>query len=179
MKTFRFKKRLWWVMKSGYCTIMWNGRAHGPSKINPPPTMPKPSLLPKKVMLYIWWDWKGVLYCEVFLKNQKINSSKYCFLFDQLKTAWWIASRISEQKMHNLPSGNHKTAYFFDDQEKIFSTWLGNSESSAIFTKHYTFKFPFISVFTKFSWWRGEKKFTSLEAHGTILCSKIFNILGR
>ena len=74
-------------MKSGYCTIMWNGRVHGPSKINPPPTMPKSSLLPKKVMLCIWWDWNGVLYCEVFLKNQTINSSKYCFLLDQLKTA--------------------------------------------------------------------------------------------
>ena len=74
-------------MKSGYCTIMWNGRVHGPSKINPPPTMPKSSLLPKKVMLCIWWDWNGVLYCEVFLKNQMINSSKYCFLLDQLKTA--------------------------------------------------------------------------------------------
>ena len=27
----------------------------------PPPTTPKTSLLPKKVMLYMWWYWKGVL----------------------------------------------------------------------------------------------------------------------
>ena len=28
----------------------------------PPSTTPKASLHPKKVVLYIWWDWKGVLY---------------------------------------------------------------------------------------------------------------------
>ncbi|XP_044781704.2 Alstrom syndrome protein 1 isoform X2 [Bubalus bubalis] len=32
-------------------------------KQNEPPTTPKSDLHPKKVMLYIWWDRKGVLYC--------------------------------------------------------------------------------------------------------------------
>jgi len=41
----------------------------------------------KKVMLCIWWDWQGVLCCEVLLKNQKINSSKYCSQLGQLKAA--------------------------------------------------------------------------------------------
>ena len=52
----------------------------------PPPTTPKASLHPK-VMLCIWWDWKGVLYYELRPENQKINSNKYCFQLDQLKTA--------------------------------------------------------------------------------------------
>ena len=33
----------------------------------------------------IWWDWKGVLYYELLLENQTINSNKYCSQLDQLK----------------------------------------------------------------------------------------------
>ena len=51
----------------------------------PPPTTPKASLHPKKVMC-IWWDWKGVYY-ELLLENQTINSDKYCSQLDQLKAA--------------------------------------------------------------------------------------------
>ena len=53
----------------------------------PPPTTPKSSLHPKKVMLCIWWDWKGVLYYELLPENQMINSNKYCSQLDQLKAA--------------------------------------------------------------------------------------------
>ena len=52
----------------------------------PPPTTPKAGLHPKKVMC-IWWDWKGVLYYELLLENQTINSNKYCSQLDQLKVA--------------------------------------------------------------------------------------------
>ena len=50
----------------------------------PPPTKPKAGLHPKKVMC-IWWDWKGVLYYELLLENQKINSNKHCSQLDQMK----------------------------------------------------------------------------------------------
>ena len=53
----------------------------------PPPTTPKTSLLPKKVMLYMWWYWKGVLYYELLQENQRINSNKYFSQLDQLKEA--------------------------------------------------------------------------------------------
>ena len=87
---------------------------------------------------------------------------------------------MGEQKMHNLPSGNYKTAYFFDEQEKIVTSWLGISESSAIFT---------IIVPSNFHLFQSlqnspdvEKKIHFLgrlqKAPGTILCSKIFNVLG-
>jgi len=39
----------------------------------------------------------------------------------------------------------------FDDQAKTVVPWLGSSNSSAVFTRHCTFEFPFILVFTKFS----------------------------
>ena len=60
-------------MKGEYCTIMWNRRETG--------------LHPKKVMLCVWWDWKGVLYYELLPENQMINSNKYCSQLDQLKVA--------------------------------------------------------------------------------------------
>ena len=53
----------------------------------PPPTTPKAGLHPKKVMLCIWWDWKGVLFYELFPGNQMVNSNKYCSQLDQLKAA--------------------------------------------------------------------------------------------
>ena len=33
-KTFHFQDKLWWVMKSGYCTTRWNGRDRGASEMN-------------------------------------------------------------------------------------------------------------------------------------------------
>ena len=52
----------------------------------PSPTTSKPSLHPKKVMmLCIWWNWKGVLYYELLLESQRINSNRYCSQLDWLK----------------------------------------------------------------------------------------------
>ena len=51
----------------------------------PPPTTPKAGRHPKKVMLCVWWDWKGVLYYELLLENKTINSNKYCSQLDQMK----------------------------------------------------------------------------------------------
>ena len=71
-----------WIL---YGNVEWK---ISPGKQNdPPPTTPKADLHPKKVMLCIWWDWKGVLYYELLPENQTINSNKYCSQLDQLKTA--------------------------------------------------------------------------------------------
>ena len=53
----------------------------------PPPTTPKAGLHLKKVLLCMWWDWKGVLYYELLPENQTINSNKYCSQLEQLKAA--------------------------------------------------------------------------------------------
>ena len=68
-----------------YSNVEWK-RSWG--KLNePPPTTSNATLYPKKMMLCIWWDWKGVLYYELLLENQTINSNKYCSQLDQLKAA--------------------------------------------------------------------------------------------
>ena len=53
----------------------------------PPPTTPKAGVHPKKEISCMWWDWKGVLYYEILLENQTINSNKYSTQLDQLKRA--------------------------------------------------------------------------------------------
>ncbi|XP_067210000.1 histone-lysine N-methyltransferase SETMAR-like [Linepithema humile] len=44
-------------------------------------------LHPKKVMLNIWWDWRGVLYFELLPCGQTIDGKKYCAQLDKLKQA--------------------------------------------------------------------------------------------
>lgn len=53
----------------------------------PPLTTPKAGLHPRKVMLCVWWDWRGILYYELLPNNQSINSDKYCSQLDELNTA--------------------------------------------------------------------------------------------
>lgn len=42
------------------------------------PTTCKPDIHQRKVMLSIWWDYKGVIYFELLPKNETINSNIYC-----------------------------------------------------------------------------------------------------
>ena len=71
-----------WIL---YNKVEWK-RSWG-KRDEPPPTTPKDGLHPKKVMLCIWWDRKGVFYCELLLESQTINSNKYRSQLHQLKAA--------------------------------------------------------------------------------------------
>lgn len=57
------------------------------AKRSEPQTVAKAGLHPKKVMLCIWWDCKGVVYFELLKHNETINSVKYCQQLDNLKKA--------------------------------------------------------------------------------------------
>ena len=76
-----------------------------------PPTTPKAGLHPNKVMLCIWWDWKGVLYYELLPENQTINSNKYCSQLDQLKAAL-------DEKHPELV--NRKRIIFHQDNARLY-----------------------------------------------------------
>ena len=67
--------------------------------------IPKADLHPKKVMLCLWWDWKGILYYKLLLNNEAINSENYSQL-DELKTA-------IEQKRPEI--ANRKGVVFHQD----------------------------------------------------------------
>ena len=77
----------------------------------PPPTTPKAGLNPNKVMLCIWWDWKGVLYYELLPENQTINSNKYCSQSDQLKAA------LDEKRPELV---NRKCIIFHQDNARLY-----------------------------------------------------------
>ncbi|XP_061722930.1 histone-lysine N-methyltransferase SETMAR-like [Cydia pomonella] len=50
-------------------------------------TVAKPVLTPRKVMLSVWWDWKGIVYHELLEPGQTINSTIYCQQLTRLKQA--------------------------------------------------------------------------------------------
>ena len=125
--------KFWWVMKNRYCKMMWNGRDYGL-------TTTKAGLHPKN-MVHIWWDWKRLLYHGLLLGNQMINPIKYFPKLGQIKAA------LDE---NHLELVNRKCIIFHQDNEdplllwwptKSVTAWLGSSESSAVFTRHYTFGF--------------------------------------
>ena len=53
-------------------------------------------------MMYIWWDWMGVLCYELPLENQVINSDTYCSQLDQLKAALSEERLGSVQRKHKI-----------------------------------------------------------------------------
>ena len=50
----------------------------------PPQTTSKVELHQKKIMLSVWWDWKGVVFFELLPKNETINSDVYCRQLNKL-----------------------------------------------------------------------------------------------
>ncbi|GFU65196.1 mariner Mos1 transposase [Trichonephila clavipes] len=48
-------------------------------------TVVKPGLMAKKVLLCIWWDWKGIIYYELLLYGQILNTDLYCQQVDRLQ----------------------------------------------------------------------------------------------
>ena len=127
-----------WIL---YNNVEWK-RSRG--KRNEPPNTPKAGLHPKKVMLCIWWDWKGVLYYELLPENKTINSYKYCSQLDQLKAALDEKHPELVKRKCIIFHQDNARPRFFDDQAKSVTACLGSSDSSTVFTRHCTFGFPFI-----------------------------------
>ena len=136
-------------MKSGHCTIMCNGRDCGPREMN--------HHQPHRRLVFIkddddkWWYWMGVLCYELPLENQMINPNMYCSQLNQLKPALNEECPESVQRKHKIFIQDSARLCFFDDQTKTVTAWTGSSDLSVVFTSHYTFRFPFMSIFTDFS----------------------------
>ncbi|XP_049307894.1 histone-lysine N-methyltransferase SETMAR-like isoform X2 [Bactrocera dorsalis] len=47
----------------------------------------KPLLTPRKVMLSIWWDWKGIIHYELLEPDRTVDSTFYCQQLLRLKQA--------------------------------------------------------------------------------------------
>ena len=101
-KPFHFKKQIVtgnrkWIL---YNNVEWKRSF---SKRNEtPPTTPKACLHSKQVMLYICWDWKGVLYNELLPENQMINSNN-CRRRKRLRFGPWVKEIPWSRKWHPTP----------------------------------------------------------------------------
>ncbi|GFV47221.1 histone-lysine N-methyltransferase SETMAR [Trichonephila clavipes] len=51
------------------------------------PTVAKPGLTARKVLMCIWWDWKGIIYYGLLPYGQTLNSDLYCQQLNHLKLA--------------------------------------------------------------------------------------------
>ena len=102
------------MVKSGYCTIIWD---RGASEISQ--HQPHQSLHPKTV-LCIWWDWKGVPCYKLLLESWMINFNKYCSQLDQLKAVLDEKCPESVNRKHIILHQDNARlhACFFDDQAK-------------------------------------------------------------
>ena len=54
---------------------------------DPPQTISKPGLTKNKVLLSVWWDWKGIVHYELLQSGETINSVLYCAQLDRLNEA--------------------------------------------------------------------------------------------
>jgi len=50
-------------------------------------TVAKPGLTSRKVMLCVWWDWKGIVHYELLPPGQTIDSNLYCQQLERLRQA--------------------------------------------------------------------------------------------
>ena len=132
-------------MKNGLFIIMLNRKDLRGKRNESPLVIPKAGLHPKKVMLCVWWDWKGILYYELLSNNQTINSEKYCSQLDKLKTA-------IDQKRPELANWKgvvfyqdnarpHVCVEYFDYSTKVAGAWLESAIPPIVFTRPCTLRF--------------------------------------
>jgi histone-lysine N-methyltransferase SETMAR len=50
----------------------------------PAKTIPKAEIHQKKVMLSLWWDYKGIVLFELLPRNETIHSDRYCGQLEKL-----------------------------------------------------------------------------------------------
>ena len=87
MNSILFLNELSLVMKNGLLTITSFENDHGPSMMNHHEQTSKAELHQKKIMLSVWWDWKGVVFFELLPKNQMMNSDVYCRQLNKMNAA--------------------------------------------------------------------------------------------
>ena len=66
---------------------MLSARDHGLERMNQLKPHQGPIFSRKKVMLSVWWYFKGIVYFELLPDNTTINSEVYCNQLDKLSDA--------------------------------------------------------------------------------------------
>ena len=102
------------MMKNGLFTIQLfendHGHGHGDEL---PQTTPKAEFHEKKIILSVWYDWKGVVFFELLPRNQTINSDVYCRQLNKLNAA------VKEKRPELVTD-------IFSHSPKIIKAWFGS-----------------------------------------------------
>ncbi|GFV81987.1 mariner Mos1 transposase [Trichonephila clavipes] len=93
-------------------------------------------------LLYIWWDWKGIIYYELLPYGQTLNSDIYCQQLDLLKLLITTeTARIGQQKRYCVPTGQRQATHVRSDSpETLVVIWedlLHPSYSPDLVPSHY------------------------------------------
>ena len=75
------------VIKNGSITQNTKGKKSYVKPGQPAKSTAKPNIHDAKIMLSIWWDQKGVLYCELLKPGDTINGERYRTQLFRLKRA--------------------------------------------------------------------------------------------
>ncbi|GFW33308.1 histone-lysine N-methyltransferase SETMAR [Trichonephila clavipes] len=76
-------------------------------------TEAKLGLMARKVLLCIWWDWKEIIYYELLLYGQTLNSDPYCQQLDYWKL-------LINQKRPEL--ANKRSVMFHQDNARLHTS---------------------------------------------------------
>ena len=107
-------------MKNGLFTTISNGKDREAGHVN------QLEQHQKKILLSVWWDYKGIVYFELLPLNRTINSVVYIEQLTKLNDA------VEEKRPE---STNRKGAVFHHDfghSAKIIGAWLGCFATSTI-----------------------------------------------
>ena len=110
-------------MKNGLFTTILSGKDRGADH-QPAQTTSKAGIPQKKVLLSVWWDYKGIVYLELLPPNRTINSVVYIKQLTKLNNA-------VEEKQPELT--NRKSVVFHHDNARPHTSWsLGKNYWSLV-----------------------------------------------
>ena len=125
-------------MKSGYCTIMWNGRNHRASKMNH--HQPHQRVVSQESDEYmVELERSRLLWAH---NGKPDNSNKSCSHLDQLKAITQNCPELVKRKHIIFDQENIRLHVFLMTRQNPLTTWLESSDWSTLFTRHRDFRCP-------------------------------------
>ena len=99
----------------------------------PPPTTPKASLHPEKMILFIWWDWKGVLYMSSFRKTKGLIPTSITPQFSSIQFSRSVVSNSLQlhESQNTRPLCPSPTPRVHSDSRPL-SPWCHPAISSSV-----------------------------------------------
>ena len=144
-------------MKSGYCTIMWNGRDHGASKMNHHQPHQRVVFSQESDVCMVELERRPLLWAP---SGKPDNSfQQVLFPFRPTESKHSKLSRISQEKTTIFDQENVRLHVSLMTRQKLLTAWLESSDWSTLFTRHRDFQCPIYFCLYKILLMEKMKKF--------------------